>query len=247
MENKPIHNIDISNFKRNPYPDLKEMRALNPICFVPQVKATMICDRDSIYECEKNIDVFSSVQPKGLMTVLMGQNMMRKDGEDHLKERKTIFKSISPKTSRDHWREKFEAIADNIVNKIKVLKFGDLLTLYARELSAECLKLVTGLTNMTSIEMDRVSQGMIDGCSNYTGNKEIEENCNNCTNSIDTHINEMIGKIQMNTDFSLLSTMLDGNLSTEQISANIEDGILTIAVPKREEAKKPLPRKIEVK
>ena len=222
MEDKPIHNIDISNFKRNPYPDLKEMRALNPICFVPQVKATMICDRDSIYECEKNIDVFSSVQPKGLMTVLMGQNMMRKDGEDHLKERKTIFKSISPKTSRDHWREKFEAIADNIVNNIKVLKFGDLLTLYARELSAECLKLVTGLTNMTSIEMDRVSQGMIDGCSNYTGNKEIEENCNNCTKSIDTHINEMIGKIQMNTDFSLLSTMLEGNLSTEQISANIK-------------------------
>ena len=222
MEDKPIHNIDISNFKRNPYPDLKEMRASNPICFVPQVKATMICDRDSIYECEKNIDVFSSVQPKGLMTVLMGQNMMRKDGEDHLKERKTIFKSISPKTSRDHWREKFETIADNIVNNIKVLKFGDLLTLYARELSAECLKLVTGLTNMTSIEMDRVSQGMIDGCSNYTGNKEIEENCNNCTNSIDTHINEMIGKIQMNTDFSLLSTMLEGNLSAEQISANIK-------------------------
>ena len=222
MEDKPIHNIDISNFKRNPYPDLKEMRASNPICFVPQVKATMICDRDSIYECEKNIDVFSSVQPKGLMTVLMGQNMMRKDGEDHLKERKTIFKSISPKTSRDHWREKFEAIADNIVNNIKALKFGDLLTLYARELSAECLKLVTGLTNMTSIEMDRVSQGMIDGCSNYTGNKEIEENCNNCTNSIDTHINEMIGKIQMNTDFSLLSTMLEGNLSAEQISANIK-------------------------
>ena len=222
MENKPIHNIDISNFKRNPYPDLKEMRALNPICFVPQVKATMICDRDSIYECEKNIDVFSSVQPKGLMTVLMGQNMMRKDGEDHLKERKTIFKSISPKTSRDHWREKFEAIADNIVNNIKVLKFGDLLTLYARELSAECLKLVTGLTNMTSIEMDRVSQGMIDGCSNYTGNKEIEENCNNCTNSIDTHINEMISKKHTNSDFSLLSTMLEGNLSAEQISANIK-------------------------
>ena len=222
MEDKPIHNIDISNFKRNPYPDLKEMRALNPICFVPQVKATMICDRDSIYECEKNIDVFSSVQPKGLMTVLMGQNMMRKDGEDHLKERKTIFKSISPKTSRDHWREKFETIADNIVNNIKVLKFGDLLTLYARELSAECLKLVTGLTNMTSIEMDRVSQGMIDGCSNYTGNKEIEENCNNCTKSIDTHIDEMISKRQTNSDFSLLSTMLEGNLSAEQISANIK-------------------------
>ena len=221
MEDKPIHNIDISNFKRNPYPDLKEMRTLNPICFVPQVNATMICDRASIYECEKNIDVFSSVQPKGLMTVLMGQNMMRKDGEDHLKERKTIFKTISPKTSRDHWKNKFETIADNIIDKIKALKFGDLLTLYARELSAECLKLVTGLTNMTSVEMDRVSQGMIDGCANYTGDEKITAYCNNCTQSIDTHINEMISKIK-NYDFSLISTMLEGNLSAEQISANIK-------------------------
>ena len=73
MKGKPVFNIDISNFTSNPYPDLKEMRTLNPICFVPQVKATMICDRESIYECEKNIDVFSSVQPQGLMTILMGQ------------------------------------------------------------------------------------------------------------------------------------------------------------------------------
>ena len=222
MEDKPIHNVDISNFKRNPYPDLKQMRSSNPICFVPQVKATMICDRASIYECEKNTDVFSSVQPQGLMTILMGQNMMRKDGKDHFEERKTIFKTISPKTSRDHWKSKFETIADNIINNIRNTKSGDLLALYARELSAECLKLVTGLTNMTATEMDRVSQGMIDGCSNYFGDGNIEEYCNNCTESIDAYINEIIGKVNRNADFSLISTMLKGNLSVEQISANIK-------------------------
>ncbi len=222
MKDKPIHNIDFFNFKHNPYPDLKEMRSSNPICYVPQVKATMICDRDSIYECEKNTDVFSSVQPQGLMTILMGQNMMRKDGKDHFEERKTIFKTISPKTSRDHWKSKFETIADNTINKIRAIKSGDLLTLYARELSAECLKLVTGLTNMTATEMDRVSQGMIDGCSNYTGDSNVEQYCNNCTESIDAHINEIIGKVNINTDFSLISTMLKGNLSADQISANIK-------------------------
>ena len=222
MKEKPVFNIDISNFKRNPYPYLKEMRTLNPVCFVPQVKATMICDRESIYECEKNIDVFSSVQPQGLMTLLMGQNMMRKDGQDHLMERKTIFKTISPKTSRDHWQDRFETIADNIVEKIKMLKSGDLLTLYAKEFSAECLKLVTGLTNMTADEMDRVSQGMINGCSNYTGDKNIEKYCNNCTESIDAHINEIIRTKNRNSDFSMISTMLAGNLSADQISANIK-------------------------
>ena len=222
MEKKLVHNIDITKFKRDPYPDLQEMRAVNPICFVPQVNATMICDRDSIYECEKNINVFSSVQPQGLMTILMGQNMMRKDGEAHAKERKTIFKTISPKTSRDHWRDKFVDIADKIIEKIKKLKSGDLLTLYAKELSAECLKLVTGLTNMTAAEMDRVSQGMIDGCANYTGDINIEMYCNNCTESIDAHINEIVGDISRNPDFSMLSTMVEGNLSAKQISANIK-------------------------
>ena len=222
MEYKPIHNIDVLKFKKNPYPDLQEMRAVNPICFVPQVNATMICDRDSIYECEKNIDVFSSVQPLGLMTILMGQNMMRKDGKAHAEERKAIFKTISPKTSRDYWRDKFETIADTIIDNIKDLKSGDLLTLYAKELSAECLKLVTGLTNMTATEMDRVSQGMIDGCSNYTGDSDIEIYCNNCTQSIDAHINEMVHRMNRKSDFSIISTMLEGNLSADQISANVK-------------------------
>jgi len=222
MENKPTHNIDVFKFKQNPYPDLQEMRAVNPICFVPQVNATMICDRASIYECEKNTDVFSSVQPLGLMTILMGQNMMRKDGKAHAEERKTIFKTISPKTSREYWREKFETLADTIIEKIKGLKSGDLLTLYAKELSAECLKLVTGLTNMTADEMDRVSQGMIDGCSNYTGDSAIETYCNHCTESIDAHINEIVGEINSSSGFSMISTMLEGNLSADQISANIK-------------------------
>ena len=222
MENKPIYNIDISKFKQNPYPDLQKMRALNPICFVPQVNATMICDRDSIYECEKNVNVFSSIQPQGLMTVLMGQNMMRKDGEAHSRERKTIFKTISPKTSRDYWRAKFDTIADTIIDKILRLKSGDLLKLYAKELSAECLKLVTGLTNMTAVEMDRVSQGMIDGCSNYIGDSNIEMHCKNCTQSIDMHINEIVQGMNRKSDFSMISTMLEGNLSTDQIRANIK-------------------------
>ena len=44
---------------------VSEMRLPPMSCmflFVPQVNATMICDRDSIYQCEKNINVFSSVQ-----------------------------------------------------------------------------------------------------------------------------------------------------------------------------------------
>ena len=74
------------------------MRENHPICYVPQLKSTLFTKRDSIAENEKKIDIFSSVQPGGLMTTLMGENMMRKDGESHQLERKAILPSISPKT-----------------------------------------------------------------------------------------------------------------------------------------------------
>ncbi len=32
---------------------------------------------------------------------MMGQNMVRKDGDDHMSERKAIFPSVSPKAVRD--------------------------------------------------------------------------------------------------------------------------------------------------
>ena len=61
--------------------------------------------------------------------------------------------------------------------------------------------------------MDRVSQGMIDGCSNYTGDSNIETYCNSCTKSIDAHIDEIVGETNRKSDFSMISTMLEGKLA----------------------------------
>ncbi len=88
MSSAPIFELDINTFWKNPYPILKEMRKNNPICYVPQLKSTLFTKRNSIADNEKRIDVFSSNQPGGLMTTLMGKNMMRKDGDMHIKERK---------------------------------------------------------------------------------------------------------------------------------------------------------------
>ena len=76
-------NINYSDFTYNPYPVFAELRNSAPISFVPELDAILLTKHSDIFICEKNISVFSSVQPDGLMTKLMGQNMMRKDGEDH--------------------------------------------------------------------------------------------------------------------------------------------------------------------
>lgn len=71
----PHFDIDVPAFWQDPYPTLARMRKQAPIAFVPQLGSTLLCNRDDIFICEKQIDVFSSHQPEGLMNRLMGHNI----------------------------------------------------------------------------------------------------------------------------------------------------------------------------
>ena len=142
----------------------------------------------------------------------MGENLMRKDGGDHQLERKALFPALSPRTTRDVWLPAIKASVENLLKDLKPLGKCDLVRDFAMPASAEALKLVTGLTNMTAPEMDRVSQGMIDGCANYAGDASIEANCHDCTRSIDAHIDEMMPFLQVAPNASALSVQMQAGL-----------------------------------
>ena len=214
-------NINYSDFTNNPYPVFAELRNSAPISFVPELDAILLTKHSDIFICEKNISVFSSVQPDGLMTKLMGQNMMRKDGEDHKAERRTIFPTVSPKTTQKVWKQKFVDQTKSILESLSDQDLIDVVNEFAKPVSAQALKSVTGLTNMTWQEMDRVSQGMIDGCANYIRDSNVEKNCYDCTRSIDNHIQERMEQ-GLGSDPSLLSVFASVNEKFETISANIK-------------------------
>src|ERR1700679_1302167 len=148
MSDAPHFEIDVPAFWADPYPDLARMRQQAPIAFVPQFGSTVFTRRDDIFSQEKRIDVFSSHQPAGLMNTLMGHNMIGKDGGAHMSGGAAIFPSVSPRTVRDPWSRQFQAHADRILEQLAPAGRADLCKALALPLSAECLKDVTGLTNM---------------------------------------------------------------------------------------------------
>ncbi len=218
----PIYHIDREAFWHDPYPDLKTLRHTAPVALVPELGAVLITRRDDIFQYEKMIEVFSSDQPDGLMNILMGQNMMRKDGPAHLAERRAIFPAMSPKTVKDHWQQQFIAATSQILDTLAPRGAADLVQDYAMPVSAQALIAMTGLTNMIWREMDRVSQGMIDGCSNYHGDPETTARCHDCTASIERHIEARMPALRANPDRSLLSVQMQADLSQAQIHANLK-------------------------
>ena len=222
MSNAPHFDIDIPSFWADPYPALAKMRKEAPIAFVPQLGSTVFTRRDDIFTQEKRIDIFSSHQPNGLMNVLMGHNMMRKDGDAHMAERHAMFPAVSPRTVRDTWVKQFQAHADRILDELAPQGAADLCKALALPLSAECLKDVTGLTNMRFQDMDAWSQAMIDGIANYTGNKEVEARCHAATAGIDAAIDDMVPVVKKHPNTSILSVLLAAGQPIESIRANIK-------------------------
>ena len=217
----PVFHIDTASFHADPYPALAEMRARGPAVTVPELGAVLITTRDAVFDHEKRIDIFSSRQPQGLMTRLMGENMMRKDGAAHQHERRAIFPTVSPRTVRDHWAGQFRAIVTRALDRLAGRDRIDLVADFAMEVSGEALKAVTGLVDMRWQDMDRVSRGMIQGCANYAGDPTVETECNACTALIDSHIDRWLDSTRDDAP-SLLSVMLSAGLDEAQVRANVK-------------------------
>ena len=222
MSSAPTVNVDPAIFWANPYPLLAEMRATTPICFVPELGATLITRRDDIHVCEKNVAVFSSDQPGGLMNVLMGHNMMRKDGEEHRQERFVYYPTISPRKVEQVWAVLFEQLTDAVLDNFEKSGSTDLVPDYATAVSGEALKAVTGLTQVRFQDLNAWSQAMIDGVSNYTGNPELESRCHDATAAIDAAISERLPEVKQEPDYSLLSVMTEAGMTEDMVRANIK-------------------------
>src|SRR5262245_61677428 len=139
MSTAPRVDVDLKSFWDDPYPALAKLRREAPIAFVPQLGSTLFTRRDDIFVYEKQIDVFSSHQPEGLINRLMGHNMMRKDGDAHMAERRVIFPAISPRTVKEHWTAQFEAHANRILAALEPSGGIDFCRDFALPFSAECL------------------------------------------------------------------------------------------------------------
>lgn len=218
----PIVDIDLQAFHSDPYPDLAQMRRQSPVCFVPQLDACLFTLHEDIVCCEKNVEVFSSQQPGGLMTVLMGENMMRKDGDQHVLERKQSMPSLSPRTVKQVWKQQFEQAADLLIEALQGRQTCDLVNDYALPVSAQALKVITGLTNMTTAQLDACSQGMIDGIANYAGDVAIKNRCMQSTALIDQCIDQMLKPDSDLASHSLLRVLTEAGQSEASVRANIK-------------------------
>ncbi|MEM7259953.1 MAG: cytochrome P450, partial [Pseudomonadota bacterium] len=87
---------------------------------------------------------------------------------------------------------------------------------------AHALRHITGLLNMTVLQMDESSQRMIDGISNYAGDEEVEARCHQATQLIDQCIDTMIEQPGNHEQASMLHVLRESGQPMDSVRANIK-------------------------
>ncbi|WP_224815239.1 cytochrome P450 [Hasllibacter sp. MH4015] len=221
MSDAPIVEIDPKAFWADPYPTFARMRAETPVAHVPQLGATLLTRRDDVFREEKRIDVFSSHQPGGLLQQVMGANMMRKDGDAHMAERRALFPALSPRTVRDVLAPQFRDIVAGHLDRLRPLGRADLVHEFAMPVAADALRVMTGLTNMDFADVDTASQAMLDAAANYQGDAEVDAKGHAWAATVLEKITERLPQLRARPDHSIISVLDQAGLSLDAIAGNV--------------------------
>ena len=112
--------ITLAQLDEDPFPIYKRLRREAPIVQVKNAGRTFITKAVDTRYVKDNPEIFSSNDPNTPMRrAFWAHTLMRKDGQEHLRERMAMAPSFAPKVIRDEWVPEYEKIAKD--KNIKLL------------------------------------------------------------------------------------------------------------------------------
>jgi len=160
--------INFRDLVRDPYRIYKRLRASAPVVKVPALGRTLVTRAEHTKFVKASTQIFSADDPgTPMQRAFHAHTLMRKDGEEHLRERNAMAPAFSPRKLRDHWTGIYTDVAKEYVNRLPKGETVDIFNDLAAPFAARCLSNLLGMESATDAEMCHWSQALIDGAGNF--------------------------------------------------------------------------------
>lgn len=225
----PLENdISFDALTRNPYPIYKRLRAQNPVARVAAVKRTFVTKAIFTKQIKEQPELFSSDDPNTPMKpAFRAHTLMRKDGEEHRRERMAMMPAFTPKAIQSLWAPRYQELTEEYLSRLPRGETVDLFAQLCGPLSARILAHILGMPEATDEQMQRWSQVLIDGAGNFAWKPELFALTENANDEIDALLDQLVLKRRDKPDGSALSVMVNAEdpIPKSQIYANIKIAI----------------------
>lgn len=206
----------------DPYPTYRALRDTAPVAWLAPARIHMVTKFDDIMRIEKDHETFPALDTRSLQIRAMGHSLMRRDGADHARQRKALTGCFSPGTANRHWKPRFEAITDELIDGFADAGAADLFDDFAAPLASNCLGELLGLPNIDWRDLCAWSQALMDATGNYGDDPEVWARGKVAYDGIDSAIDERVDDLRGTDDVSALAVMLNAEdpLDMADIRAN---------------------------
>ena len=220
--------VRLDQLTLDPYPIYRRMRAETPVVRVESANRTFLTKAAYTKRVKDDPDLFSSDDPHTPMQrAFNAHTLMRKDGDEHRRERMAMQKAYTPKVIKSNWAQVYRDITATYLDQLKRGEAVDLYKEICGPVSARILIHVLGLEGATDEQMMRWSQNLIDGAGNFGWDPEPFVVTDQANAEMDAHIEACAARHKAEPNDSALSLMVNAAdpIPWSQVVANIKIAI----------------------
>lgn len=229
MPTPPVDtDITIAALTDDPYPIYRRLRAEAPVLRVEAVKRVMLTKAADTKFVKETPAIFSSNDPDTPMQrAFQAHTLMRKDGEEHLRERMAMAPAFGPRVIQQTWIPRYRQIAEAYLDRLPRGEVVDLFPALAAPYAARGLAVLLGTEPATDAQMCHWSQALIDGAGNFAWAPEPFEIVDKAHDEMNALFDDLAAQHRAAPNESALSVMVnaDDPIPTSQIYANIKIAI----------------------
>ena len=220
--------ITLQQLDEDPYPIYQRLRRDTPVLRVKATGRTLLTKAEDTKYVKDNPARFSSNDPNTPMKrAFQAHTLMRKDGDDHMRERMAMAPAFSPKVIRTDWMPQYMRVAEEYVSRLPRGETVDLFTALAGPYAARGLAILLGIEEASDDDLQHWSQTLIDAAGNFGWQDEPFARSDRANDEMNRLFDSLQDRHRAVPNNSALSVMLnaDDPIETTQIYSNIKIAI----------------------
>ena len=220
--------ITLQQLDEDPYPIYQRLRRDAPVLRVKATGRTLLTKAEDTKYVKDNPALFSSNDPNTPMKrAFQAHTLMRKDGDDHMRERMAMAPAFSPKVIRTDWMPQYMRVAEEYVSRLPRGETVDLFPALAGPYAARGLAILLGIEEASDDDLQHWSQTLIDAAGNFGWQDEPFARSDRANDEMNRLFDSLQDRHRAVPNNSALSVMLnaDDPIETTQIYSNIKIAI----------------------
>ncbi|KQI72933.1 cytochrome [Loktanella sp. 5RATIMAR09] len=220
--------ITLDQLDRDPFPIYRRLRAEAPVLRVKAAGRTLLTKAVDTKYVKDNPGIFSSDDPNTPMKrAFRAHTLMRKDGEEHRRERMAMAPAFAAKVIQNDWMPRYEEIARDYVGRLPRGEVVDLFSILSGAYAARGLAILLGMEEASDEDMLEWSQALIEGAGNFGWRDAPFARSDRANDAIDALLDSIQDRHRAAPNNSAFSVMLnaDDPIAMSQIYANIKIAI----------------------